>query len=125
MAQRPTRSRTTRAFPKTLTGILASIALAVLAALGVKTDWFHGKPSTPPTRSPTGARTAPAPGDLPRTRSAFTRRAISGHEIPFNARLARMAEYGDPFNHPLIYSQASDNALMEPRFLAWHVFCYV
>ena len=104
MARRPTRSRTARAParpPKTLTGPLASIALAAIAAPSVKTDWLHGKPSAPPTRSPTGARTAPAPGDLPRTRSAFTRRAISGHEIPFNARLARMAEYGDPFNHPL------------------------
>jgi hypothetical protein len=37
MARRP-RSRTSRAFPKTLTGILVSIALAVLAALGVKAD---------------------------------------------------------------------------------------
>ena len=33
-------------FPKTLTGLLAAIALAVLAALGVKTDWFRGKPPT-------------------------------------------------------------------------------
>ena len=71
MARRP-RSRTARAFPKTLTGILASIALAVLAALGVKTDGFHRKPSAPPTERPTAARTAPPPGDLPRTPSTFT-----------------------------------------------------
>ena len=62
MARRP-RSRTARAFPKTLTGILASIALAVLAALGVKTDWFHGKPSAPPTERPpiSTTTTSPAP----------------------------------------------------------------
>ena len=74
MARRP-RSRTARAFPKTLTGILATIALAVLAvlaALGVKTDWFHGKPSAPPTERPTAARTTPPPGELPRTPGTFT-----------------------------------------------------
>lgn len=68
MARRTPRSR---AFPKTLTGILASIALAVLAALGIKTDWFHGKPSAPPTERPTTARTAPPPGNLPNTPGSF------------------------------------------------------
>ena len=71
MAQRSTRSRTSRAFPKTLTGILASIALAVLAALGVKTDWFHGKPSTPKTERPPTVTTTPAPGALPHTSGSF------------------------------------------------------
>ena len=71
MARRP-RSRTSRAFPKTLTGILASIALAVLAALGIKTDGFHGKPSAPPTERPTVARTTPPPGNLPNTPGTFT-----------------------------------------------------
>jgi deoxyribonuclease-1 len=69
MAPRP-RSRASRAFPKTLTGILASIALAVLAALGIKTDWFH-KPSAPPTERPTTAKTALPPGNLPKTPSSF------------------------------------------------------
>ena len=55
MAKRTARPGTRR-LPKTLTGILASIALAVLAALGVKTDWFHGKPSAPPTERPPAAR---------------------------------------------------------------------
>ena len=72
MAQRSPRSRTSRAFPKTLTGILASLALAVLAALGVKTDWFHGKSSAPPMERPTAARTAPPPGNLPNTPGTFT-----------------------------------------------------
>ncbi|MDS4059333.1 MAG: endonuclease [Candidatus Contendobacter sp.] len=72
MAPRSPRSRTARAFPKTLTGLLASVALAVLAALGVKTDWFHGKPSAPPTERPTAARPAPPPGDLPHTPGTFT-----------------------------------------------------
>lgn len=74
MARRSTRSRTARAstrLPKTLTGILASIALAVLAALGIKTDWFH-KPSAPPVERPTATRAAPPPGDLPHTPSTFT-----------------------------------------------------
>lgn len=54
MARRP-RSRASRSFLKTLTGILMSIALAVLAALGIKTDWFHGRPSAPPTERWAGA----------------------------------------------------------------------
>lgn len=81
MAQRP-RSRASKAFPKTLTGILASVALAVLAALGIKTDWFHGKPSAPPTeRPPISTTTSPAPvtpptaavpsGPLPKSPSTF------------------------------------------------------
>lgn len=72
MAQRP-RSRASRAFPKTLTGILASIALAVLAALGVKTDWFQGKPPTSPPNRPPVSTTAPAPasGSLPHTPGSF------------------------------------------------------
>jgi len=82
MAQR-SRSRTSKAFPKTLTGILASIALAVLAALGIKTDWFHGKPSAPPTERPpiSTTTTPPAPvtpptaaapsGPLPKSPSTF------------------------------------------------------
>jgi|GEM_PF-683068 len=92
MARRP-RSRTARAFPKTLTGILASIALAVLAVLavlGVKTDWFHGKPSAPPTERPTAARTTPPPGELPRTPSTFTAakkalydRVYADHRVTF------------------------------------------
>lgn len=72
MAQRSPRSRTSTRLPKTLTGILASIALAVLAALGVKTDWFHGKPSAPPTERSPAARTAPPPGELPHAPSTFT-----------------------------------------------------
>lgn len=79
MAQRP-RSRTSRAFPKTLTGTLAAVALAVLAALGIKTDWFHGKPSAPPTEHPSVSATAPTPvstataapsGSLPKSPSSF------------------------------------------------------
>ena len=70
MARRP-RSRASRAFPKTLTGILASIALAVLAALGVKTDWFHGKPSAPKTERPPTVTTTSAPGALPHTSGSF------------------------------------------------------
>ncbi|MCC8987432.1 MAG: endonuclease [Candidatus Contendobacter sp.] len=81
MAQR-SRSRTS-AFPKTLTGILASVALAVLAALGIKTDWFHGKPSAPPTERPpisttttppapvTPPTTASPPGTLPKSPGSF------------------------------------------------------
>lgn len=86
MAQRSSRSRTARAVPKTLTGILASIALAVLAALGVKMDWFYGKPPTAsapppahterppasPPSSPPSPAPAPAPGALPRTPGTFT-----------------------------------------------------
>ena len=71
MARRP-RSRTSARLSKTLTGLLAAIALAALVALGVKTDGFHGKPSTPPTERPTAARTTPAPGDLPHTPNTFT-----------------------------------------------------
>lgn len=78
MAQR-LRSRATRAFPKTLTGILASVGLAVLAALGIKTDWFEKSPpaSTAPTQTstnhPPGSTTAPAPapGSLPHTPGSF------------------------------------------------------
>jgi deoxyribonuclease-1 len=69
MASSP-RSRASRTLPKTLTGVLAAVALAVLAALGIKTDWFHGKPSAPPTERPTAARTAP-PGNLPNTPGSF------------------------------------------------------
>lgn len=46
--------------------------LAVLGALGIKTDWFHGKPSAPPTERPPAARPAPPPGNLPHTPSTFT-----------------------------------------------------
>lgn len=67
MAPRPTRAATR--LPKTLTGIITAIVLAVLAALGVKTDWFH-KPSAPPTERPTATKTAP--GHLPNTPSTFT-----------------------------------------------------
>jgi len=75
MAKRSTRSRHSRAairLPKTLSGLIAALILAVLGALGVKTDWFHGKPSALPTQRPTAARTAPAPGDLPNTAGTFT-----------------------------------------------------
>ena len=71
MAPRP-RSRPSTRLPKTLTGVITAIVLAVLAALGVKTDWFHGKPSAPPTERPPAARTAPPPGNLPHTPSTFT-----------------------------------------------------
>jgi hypothetical protein len=76
MAQRP-RSRV---FPNTLTGLLAAVALAVLAAFGIKTDWFHGKPSAPPIeQTPVSTTTppapapasAPAPGTLPQTPRSF------------------------------------------------------
>ena len=79
MPPRP-RSRTARAFPKTLTGILASVALAVLVALGIKTDWFHGKTATPPIERPPVSATAPTPvsvataapsGSLPQSPSSF------------------------------------------------------
>ena len=66
MAKRTTRARASRSVPKTLTGVITAIVLAVLAALGVKTDWFHGKPSAPPTERPTAARPAPrAPARRP------------------------------------------------------------
>lgn len=71
MAKRTTRTSATRSFPKTLTGILASIALAVLAALGIKTDWFHGKPAATPIERPTTARTVSPPGNLPNTPGSF------------------------------------------------------
>ena len=45
MAKRTTRARTSRSVPKTLTGVITAIVLAVLGALGIKTDWFQ-KPST-------------------------------------------------------------------------------
>ena len=75
MPPRP-RSRTARVFPKTLTGILASVALAVLAALGIKTDWFHGKTATSPVSttvpSPVSTATAAAPsGTLPQSPGSF------------------------------------------------------
>ena len=122
MARRP-RSRTARAFPKTLTGILATIALAVLAvlaALGVKTDWFHGKPSAPPTERPTAARTAPPPGELPRTPSTFTAakkalydRVYADHRVTFYCGCA----YGaDPsFISPLAVSAPSMGTRMVYR----------
>jgi deoxyribonuclease-1 len=72
MAKRPARSRASTRLPKTLAGVITAIVLAVLAALGVKTDWFHGKPSAPPTERPPAARTAPPPGNLPHTPSTFT-----------------------------------------------------
>jgi deoxyribonuclease-1 len=56
--------------PKTLTGIITAIVLAVLAALGVKTDWFHEKPSAPSTERPTATKTPP--GNLPNTPGTFT-----------------------------------------------------
>jgi deoxyribonuclease-1 len=67
MAPRP---RASTRFSKTLTGIITAIALAVLAALGVKTDWFHEKPAAPPTERPTTTKTPP--GNLPNTSSTFT-----------------------------------------------------
>ena len=80
MPPRP-RSRTSRPFPKTLTGILASVALAVLATIGIKTDWFHGKTATPPTERPSVSATvptsgstataAPPSGTLPKSPSSF------------------------------------------------------
>ena len=72
MAPRP-RSRPSTRLPKTLTGVITAIVLAVLAALGVKTDWFHGKPSAPPTERPPVSTTtpAPAPGNLPHTPGSF------------------------------------------------------
>ena len=75
MAKRPTRSRNSRAstrLPKILTGLLAAIVLAALAALNAKTDWFHGKPSAPSTQRPTAARTPAPPGNLPNTAGTFT-----------------------------------------------------
>ena len=67
MPPRP-RSRTARVFPKTLTGILASVALAVLAAIGIKTDWFHGKTAAPPTeRPPISTTTTPSASVTPPT----------------------------------------------------------
>ena len=71
MARRSAR-RTATPIPKTLTGILASIALTVLAALGIKTDGFHGKPAAPPTERPTAnTKAVPPPGDLPNTPGTF------------------------------------------------------
>ena len=57
MAKRPARSRASTRLPKTLAGVITAIVLAVLAALGVKTDWFH-KPSAPPTERPTAGSVA-------------------------------------------------------------------
>jgi len=82
MPPRP-RSRASKAFPKTLTGILASVALAVLAAIGIKTDWFHGKTATPPVERPPVSTTTTPPtpvtpptaaspsGSLPKSPSSF------------------------------------------------------
>ena len=79
MPPRP-RSRTARTFPKTLTGILASVALAVLATLGIKTDWLHGKTAAPPVEHPPVSATAPTPvstataapsGSLPKSPASF------------------------------------------------------
>ena len=71
MARRSAR-RTATPIPKTLTGILASIALTVLAALGIKTDGFHGKPAAPPTERPTAnTKAVPPPGYLPNTPGTF------------------------------------------------------
>jgi len=72
MAKRSTRSRASTRLPKTITGIITAIALAVLAALGIQTDWFHGKPAAPPTERPPVARTTPPPGNLPNTPGTFT-----------------------------------------------------
>ena len=69
MAQRSTRSRASTRLPKTLTGVVTALVLAVLAALGVKTDWFP-KPAAPPTERPTTTKTPPGP--LPNTPSTFT-----------------------------------------------------
>ena len=76
MARRP-RARTSRALPKTLTGI---IGLAVLAAVAYFADWipdeYLGEPATPtatPTAPPPTAAAPPAPvGDLPNTPNTFT-----------------------------------------------------
>ena len=62
MARRTTRTAT-RPKTKTLAGTIAAIVLALLGALGIKTDWFHGKPSAPPTQRPTAARTPAPPGN--------------------------------------------------------------
>ena len=72
MPPRP-RSRASKAFPKTLTGILASVALAVLATLGVKTDWFHGKTAAPPTeRPPISTTTTPPASVTPPTTASIS-----------------------------------------------------
>ncbi len=71
MARRTTRTAT-RPKTKTLAGTIAAIVLALLGALGIKTDWFHGKPSTPPTERPTAARTPAPPGHLPNAPGTFT-----------------------------------------------------
>ena len=82
MPPRP-RSRASRPFPKTLTGILASVALAVLATLGIKTDWFYGKTAAPPVERPLVSTTTTPPtpvtpptaaspsGALPKSPSSF------------------------------------------------------
>ena len=71
MAKRPIRPSTR--LPKTLAGVITALVLAVLAALGVKTDWFHGKPSASPTERPPVSTTTPAPtpGNLPHTPASF------------------------------------------------------
>lgn len=81
------RSRASRAFPKTLTGVLAAIALAVLAALGIKTDWFHGKLSAPPMERQTTAKTAlpPATCRTPQARSSRRSAHCTNRFIPITA----------------------------------------
>ena len=102
MAQRPTRSRASTRLPKTLAGVITAIVLAVLAALGVKTDWFH-KPSAPPTERPTAARTTPPPGELPRTPGTFTAakkalydRVYADHRVTFYWRGRHETEFNAP-----------------------------
>ncbi len=74
MAPRP-RSRTSRAFPKTIAGVIAALVLAALGALGIQIpDWL--KPGKPPAtarveRVPATTPTLPT-GDLPRTAGTFT-----------------------------------------------------
>ncbi len=89
MARRTTRTAT-RPKTKTLAVAIAAIVLALLGALGIKTDWFHGKPAAPPTERPTAARTPAPPGDLPNTPGTFTaakkalyERVYADHRVTF------------------------------------------
>ena len=72
MARRP---RTAARLPKTLTGVIIALALAVLAAFGIQIpDWMKsGKPpaTTRVERAPATTPVTP-PGELPRTASTFT-----------------------------------------------------
>jgi len=68
MAKRTTR--TSRSVPKTIAGVIVALVLAVLGALGIKTDWLQ-KPSAPKTERPPTVTTAPAPGKLPQTPGSF------------------------------------------------------